>query len=91
MRKLESKFVRHLLLQSLDLFREKLNYPAAFSADHVIVMFVFEVVFVVGLVVAKANFSGEARFGQKFKGAVDGRVADGWILFLDQPVKILAG
>ena len=62
MRKLEAKFVRHLLLKGLYLFGNELDDLAALRTDHMIVMLVFEMVFVVSLVVAEANFASESGF-----------------------------
>ena len=91
MRKLEPEFVRHLILQSFDLRRNEFDHLAAFGTDHMIVMLVFEVVFVIGLVVAKANFTSEPGFGEQLEGAIDRRVADRRILLLDEPVQIFTG
>ena len=90
MRKLEPKFVRHLLLQNFYLLRNELDNLAALRADHVIVMFVLEMVFVVGLVVAKSNLTGKPGLREEFESTVHRRVADRWILLLNQPVEIFA-
>lgn len=61
---LEAKVVCHLILQCLDLGRVKLDHPATVGADHMIVMFMIKVMFVVSLVIAEANFTREPGLGQ---------------------------
>ena len=79
---LEIKVVRHLILKRLDLRRKKLDYPTAFGADHVVMVLMFEVMFVVGFVVAKADLTGEAGLGEQFQSAVNSRMSHCRILFL---------
>jgi hypothetical protein len=66
MRKLEPKFVRHLFLQDLDLFGYEFNDLTALGTDHVIMMLVIKVMFVVSLVISEADLSGQPGLGQKF-------------------------
>ena len=80
----------HLVLQRLYLGREEFDDFAAFGADHVIVMLVVVMMLVVGLVVAESHLTRKAGFGQKFERAVNGRVADRRIEFVNEPVKVLA-
>src|SRR5262249_3341072 len=47
--------------------------------------------FVVGAAIAETDFAGKARFGEQSQSAIDGGLADGWIFFADQIVKVLAG
>src|SRR5688572_17054659 len=56
-----------------------------------IVVLVVIMMLVIGLVVAKPHLTSEAGFGQKFQRSVNGRVADRRIVFLHQPIKVLAG
>jgi hypothetical protein len=56
-----------------------------------VVMLMIIVMLVIGLVVAETNLAGEPRFGQQFQRTIDSRVPDARILFLHQPIKILAG
>ena len=90
MRKPESEFVRHFVLELLDVGGKELDDAAALSADHVIVMLVIEMVLVVRLVVAKPHLAGEPCFSQEFQRPVDGRVAYGRVLAVDEPVQVLA-
>jgi hypothetical protein len=66
MRKPESEFVRHFVLHLLDVWGKELDHAAALRADHVIVMLVIEMMFVVGFVVAKPHFAGEPGFRKQF-------------------------
>src|SRR4051794_5618033 len=87
---LKSEVVRHLVLQRLDIRREKLDHLAAFGADHVVVMLVIVMMLVIGLVVAKTHFAGEPGLCQELKCSINGCVADGRVLLADKPVKIFA-
>ena len=78
----------HGILKSFQFSREKLDDLAALGTDHVVVVLMFVVVFVVRAPVAKANFAREAGFGQQLERAIDGSLTDGRILFLHQPVEV---
>jgi len=56
----KTKVVRHLILQGLDLRREKLYDLAALCTDHVIMVGVIVMMFVIGLIVAKSDLASEA-------------------------------
>ncbi len=58
MRKSEPEFVRHLLLQRFDFRRYEFDHASTLRANHVIVVFVIEMVFVIGLVIAKTHLTG---------------------------------
>ncbi len=85
------EFVRHLVLQGLDIGREEFNDLAALRADHVVVMLVIVVMFVVGLIVAEPNLAGESRLGKKLERSIHGCMADRGILLLNYPVKVVRG
>ena len=91
MRRFETKLVRHLILQRLNICRKEFDHFAAFGADHMIVMIVIVMMLIVGFVVAKANLAGESCFGQKLERPIDGRVPDGRIFLDDEAVKVFAG
>ena len=65
MSRLKSEVVCHLVLEGLDLRRKKLDHLAAFRTDHMIVMGVIVMVFVIGLIVAKSYFAGEAGLSEQ--------------------------
>src|SRR5882762_1012429 len=88
---LETVLRRHRVLNRLELCGKKLNDAATPGTDHMIVMLMLVVMFVMRDAVAKADFARQACFGQKFQGAIDSGLADSWILFLNQTVKIFAG
>ena len=62
MRKSESQFVRHFILKGFDLGRNEFDNLSTIRADHVIVVIVVKMMFVIGLVVAKTDFPSESRF-----------------------------
>src|SRR5688572_11963749 len=86
---LKTMFGRHLVLNSLELGRKELDDPATHCTDHVIVVLMFVVVFVVGAPVSKTYFAREPGFREEFKSAIDRCLAYGRIFFLDQTIKIL--
>src|SRR2546425_6621929 len=91
LRDLEAMLCRHRVLDRFEFSRKKLNDAAAFRADHVIVMLMLIVMFVVGATIAKANFTGQAGFSQKLQGPIDSRLPNARVIFLDQSVKVFAG
>ena len=78
----------HGILQRFELSRKKLDDLATLRTDHVIVMLVFVVVFVVCAPVAEANLTCQAGFGQEFQGAIDSGLTDGRVFFFDELVEI---
>ena len=65
MRGFKAKFVRHFVLQRFDISRKELDDHSAFGTDHMIVMGVVVVVFVVGFVIAEPYLAGQAGLGQQ--------------------------
>ncbi len=88
---LEAVFCSHRVLDGLQLRRKEFDDPAALRTDHMIVMLVFVVVFVVGDAVTKANFARKPGFGEQFQRPVNGGLADAWIFLFDQAVEIFTG
>ena len=88
LRDLEAMLGSHGVLECFQFGRKELDDSAALGADHVIVVLMFVVVFVVRAAVAKTNFAREARFGQELERAIDGGLADGRVLSLHQPVEV---
>src|SRR3954451_18543112 len=89
--RLKSEVVRHLVLQRLDLRRKELDHTPALGTDHVIVMVVIVVMFVVGLVIAEPYLAGQTGLGKQFEGAVNGSVAYRGVVFVNEPVEVLTG
>lgn len=89
--RLKSKVVRHLVLKRFDLLGKEFDHLAAFGADHVIVMSVFEMMLVIGLVVAEPNLASKAGLGKELERAVNSRMADRRILLLHEEIEIFAG
>lgn len=78
----------HGVLKSFQFSRKELDDLAALGTDHVIVVLVFVVMFVVRASVAETNFARESGFGEQFERAINGRLTDGRVLTLHQPVEI---
>ena len=78
----------HGVLKSLQFSRKEFDDLAALGTDHVVVMLVFVVVFVVRASVAETNFTSEPRFSEQLKGAINRRLADRWVFFFDELVEI---
>ena len=83
-------FRGHRVLNSFQLRRVKLNYLSAVLADHVIVMLMLVIVFIVGAPIAETDFARQARVSQKSQRAVHGCLAHRGILLAHQTVKVLA-
>ena len=66
MRKPEPEFVRHFVLELFDVGGEEFDDATAVDADHVVVMFVVEMMLVVGLVITEAHLTCESGFGEEF-------------------------
>src|SRR5271169_6627612 len=75
-------FASDLLLQAVNLGREKLHRTAAGSTNHVMVAAAVVLVLVAGDAVMKRDFTGQTAFGQQFQGAVNGGETDAGIFLL---------
>lgn len=82
---------RHFILEGLELGRVELDNLAALRTDHVIVMLMFVIVFVVGASIAEAHLARKSGVGENFERAIDGSLADRGIFFLDQLIQIFVG
>lgn len=91
MRRLEPKVGSHLILKLFYVGRHELDHRSALGADHVIVMIMVVVVFVVGLAVAKADLTGQPGLSEQFEGPVDRGQPDTVVALVDKGVKVLAG
>ncbi len=90
MSRLKAKAYGHLILQLLYVGRKELDHLAAIGADHMIVVFVIVMVFVVGLAVAETNLTRKAGLGQEFYRPIDRCQADRRIFPVYKAVEILA-
>ena len=88
---LEAVLCRHRVLDRLQLSRKELDDPATLRADHMIVMLVLVVMFVVGNAVTETNFARESGFGQQLQRSVDRGLPDAGVFPFDEPVEILTG
>ena len=89
--RLKSKVARHFVLQSLDIGGKELYHLSTIGTDHVVVMLVVVVMFVVGFVVAEPHLSCEPCLGQQFESSVDGGEAHSRIDLVYEAVEVLAG
>lgn len=89
MRRRKLQISGNLVLQRLDLCGEELDHLAAFSADHVVMVIVIEMVFKIGLVITKSNLASKSRLGQKLECAVNGGMSDRRVLLVNQPMKVI--
>ena len=78
----------HRILQRFEFRREKLDDLAALGTDHVIVMLMFVIMFVVRTSIAEAHFTGESGFSQNLERAIDGSLADGGVFLLHESIKV---
>ena len=79
----------HRILNSFQLRRIKLDDLAAFGTDHVIVMLMFVVMFVMRATVAETHLTRQTSFRQQAQGAIHSRLPDCRILLPHQSIKIL--
>lgn len=89
--RLETEVACHLILKVFDIGREKLDHFPTLGTDHVVVMFVVVMVFVVGLVVPEPNFSCKAGLCQQLQSAINRGQADRWIYLVNKPMQVFAG
>jgi hypothetical protein len=73
----------HRVLDRFELSRKEFDNLPALRANHVIVMLMFVVVFVVRAPVAEADFARETGFSKQLERAIDGRLADGRVFFFN--------
>ena len=87
----EAMLSRHRVLKRFKFRRKEFNNLTALGTDHVIVVLMFVVVFVVSASVAEANFAREARLSKQFERPVDGSLTDGRIFLLHEAIEIFVG
>src|SRR5438874_7461013 len=88
---LELVLCGHGVLESFEFGRVKLDDLAAVRADHVIVMLMFVVVFVMRPSIAEANLARQTRVSQQPECAIDRGLANRRVLFTHQTIKVLTG
>ena len=81
----------HSVLDCFQFGREELDDAATLGTDHVVVVLMFVIMFVVGDAIAKANFAREPCFRQQLQGAIDRCLSDARVFLSDQAVKVFAG
>lgn len=86
----EPKVACHLVLKLFYGSRKELYDATALGADHMIVVLVIVMMFVIGLVITKADLASKAGLGQKTQGAIYGRQPDRGVSLVDKAVQVLA-
>jgi hypothetical protein len=87
----EPVFCRHRVLNCFEFSREEFDYLAALRTNHVIVVLVFIVMFVVRSPISKANLTREPGLSEELQRSVDCSLAHRWIFLFDQPIEIFMG
>lgn len=87
----ELVFRRHRILDCFELRGKEFNDLATFGTDHVIVMLMFVVVFVVCAAVPKPNFPRKSRFSQYLQSSIDGCLSNCGVFLLHQAIEVFAG
>jgi hypothetical protein len=82
--------VSNLLLETIDLGREKFYRTATPGADHVMVAAAVVLVLVAGNSIMKSDFAGQTAFRQQFQGAVNCGETDAGIFLLHQSVQFVS-
>jgi hypothetical protein len=77
-----------LLLKPFDLARKELDRTATIRANHMMVATPVVLMFVAGDAIMKGDFAGQATLGQQLECAVNSRVTDPGVFFLDQPMQL---
>jgi len=78
-----------LLLKPFDLARKELDRTATIRANHMMVATPVVLMFVAGDAIMKGDFAGQATLGQQLECAVNSRVTDPGVFFLDQPMQLV--
>jgi len=84
-------FCGHRILNCFEFSREEFDYLAALRTNHVIVVLVFVVMFVVRAPIPKANLTREPRLSKELQRSVDGSLTHRGIFLFDQPIEIFMG
>ena len=87
----EAMFGGHCILERFEFRRKEFDDLAALRTDHVIVVLVFVVMFVVRASVAEANFPRKSRFSEQLECPVYGRLSDCRVFLLHQAIEIFVG
>ncbi len=78
----------HCVLDCFQLRRIEFDDLSALLADHVIVVLMFVIIFVMGAPVAEADLAGQAGVGQQPQRAIDSGLAHAGILFVHQAIQV---
>ncbi len=88
---LEAMLCGHRILKRFQLGGEKLDDPPTLRANHVIVMLMFVIVFVVSAPVSKANLAREPGLGQQLQRSIHRCLPDAGVFLPHQAIKVFAG
>lgn len=87
---LKMVFGRQLVLKRLQLGGKEFNDATTFGTNHMVVMLMFVIMFVVRNSVAEAHLAGQPRFSKKLQGPIDSSLADAWVCLFDQTIEVFA-
>src|SRR5215510_3073261 len=79
----------HFVLDCFQFRRVELDDLSALRADHVVVMFMLVIMFVVRATVAEAGLARKPSLGQQLERPVHGCLADARIFRADQPIEVI--
>jgi hypothetical protein len=88
---LETVLCRHRVLNCFQLGRKELDNPATLRTDHVVVVLMLVIMFVVRDAIAKTNLASESGFRQKLQRAIDRSLSDAGVLLPNQAIKVFTG
>ena len=78
-----------LILQRFELGGKEFNDATTFGTNHVIVMLMLVIMFVMGEPIPEAHFAGQSGFREQLQGAIDSCLTDAGVYFLDQTIEVL--
>src|SRR5688500_622506 len=84
-------FGRHSILNGFEFGGEELNDLATVGTDHVVMVLMLVVMFVMSQTIPETNFTRQASFGQEFESAVDSGLTNGSVFLVHQLVEIFTG
>lgn len=88
---LELVFCRHCILNRFEFRRVEFDDLAATGTNHVVVVLVFVIMFVVGEPVTEANLTSQPGLGKQFQSSVNGCLAYRGVFLVHKLVEIFAG
>ena len=76
----------HGILNCFELCGKEFNYFPTLRADHVVVVLMFVLMFVVSAAIAEANLACKSCFREELERAVDGCLTHARVFLLNEPI-----